>query len=216
MAAGQGSGVLHKEGVGPPEQGTVVKIDKRAGAMALVGFDFYLREGRDGALKKVRVDRMNQDGQIYQVIDLRAKAEIERDVRPSEMFVVKASRSEDDPVIKLLRQIGIDKRSFLDPRLARHEATAEEYRRPVSRVEAYEPLRRSAPPILPNETRGPVRPFNLNAAGIFRARTSGIRGEMGNSGGAPPFPVGGGGFGPFQPNMHARRPTLVNLARPGR
>jgi hypothetical protein len=201
--------------MGPPERGTVGEIAKRAGARALVGFDFCLKEGREGALKKVRVEKINPDGQTYRVMDLRAKAEMDRDVHPSEMFVGLAIRSEEDPVIKLMRQINIEEHSFLDPRLARPGSVVEESRRPISRVEAYKPLRRSAPPILPNETIGPVRPINMNAAGIFRAGTPRIRGEMRNAGRGAPFPLGGGGFGPFRPSMHAGRPTPVNLARPG-
>jgi hypothetical protein len=180
-----------------------------------VGFEFYLREGREGALKRVRVESLNQDGQTYRVMDLRAKAELPRDLHPSEMCVGLAMRSEEDPVIKLLRQIDINEHPFLDPRLTRPGSAVEEFRRPLSRVETFEPLRRSAPPILPNGARVPIRPFNLDAARTFRTGTPLIRGEMRNAGRGAPFPVGEGGFGPFRPSMQAGRPTPVNLARPG-
>jgi hypothetical protein len=92
------------------------------------------------------VEQLNQDGQSYKVMDIRAKAVLVRNILPTEMIVGQATRAEDDPVIKLLKQVKIDAHPFLDPRLTRPESAEGEFRTPASRMEAYEPQRRSSHP----------------------------------------------------------------------
>jgi hypothetical protein len=51
------------------DEGSVLEIVQRAGVTTLVGFEFYyLQPGKYGR-KKVRVERVNPDGQTLCVID---------------------------------------------------------------------------------------------------------------------------------------------------
>jgi hypothetical protein len=91
---------------GAPGQGTVPELFRRAGAEALVGCELFLKEGRIGARRRVQVERLNPDGQSYEVIDLRAKAGLVKDFSPAEMSAGLGTENEDDAVVKLMKQHG--------------------------------------------------------------------------------------------------------------
>lgn len=99
---------------GAPGHRAVVEVFRRAGARALVGLEFYLRDGREGAKKKVRVERLNPDGQTYRVSDIQTREEIPKAVLPVELTVGLGTRTEDDPVIKIMQELQIDHRPFLN------------------------------------------------------------------------------------------------------
>jgi hypothetical protein len=76
-----------------PDQGSVLELCNRAGAQALVGFDFYFQEQGDYAPRKVRVEQVNPNGLTLKVMDLGAKKSIEREIAPGELTVGWATRS---------------------------------------------------------------------------------------------------------------------------
>jgi hypothetical protein len=215
MAAAANFGAAQEMDLNVPDHRTGFEISRRAGPQALVGFEFFIRDGREGVQRRVRVERLNADGQTYRVVDLKAKVELAKDMLPMELSVGHATRSEDDPVIRLLRQVKILAQPFLDPALARSASAVGEFRTPTSRLDTYEALRRSAPPILLPEVRGPTRLiFNPGTEGMFRMGTPSPRREVGHAGRMTPFPGVAGGFGPFRPNMHATRPVPMVPDRP--
>jgi hypothetical protein len=65
-----------------PDNQTGWEISRRAGAQAMVGFELYLNKGREGTRRKVRVERLNPDGQTYRVMDLVTKKEMPKDILP--------------------------------------------------------------------------------------------------------------------------------------
>jgi hypothetical protein len=209
------SEAVHAVGMRPPERGTIVEIFRRGGARALVGFEFFLAEGREGGQKKVKVERVNPDGLTFGVMDLKAKSELVKDIFAAKLSVGLATRSEDDPVIRLLERLKMDPRPFLDPHLSRPASAAREYRAPSTRLEELDPLRRSAPPNFPHESRGPVRTFNQYAAAAFRLGTPSPRRDFGQVGRGGAVNPKGRGFGPFQPNMQATRASPLVSPRPG-
>jgi hypothetical protein len=194
---------------GAPGHRALVEVFRRAGARALV---FYLRDGREGAKKKVRVERLNPDGQTYRVLDIQTREEIFKAVLPVKLTVGLGTRTEDDPVIKIMQELQIDHHPFLNSLLNRPESVAREFRTPLSHQEAFEPLRRSAPPILFPETRETARPFLPNNTGAFRRGTPSPSGMHAGREGL--FRMGGRGFGPFKPGMQATRPTPLAPLRP--
>jgi hypothetical protein len=102
MATMQGSEAARELENGAPGHRAVVEIFRRLGARALVGFEFYLRDGREGARKRVRVERLNPNGLTYRVVDVRAETELAKDVLPAEMSIGLETRAEGEPVVKLL------------------------------------------------------------------------------------------------------------------
>jgi hypothetical protein len=194
-------------------QGTVGELIRRAGAEALVGLELYLKEGRIGARRRVRLEKLNSDGRSYKVMDIREKVGLVRDFRSGEMSVGLGTRSEDEAVVKLMRHVKMDPKPFLETHLDRPASAVGDHRTPPSRLEAYEPYRRSAPPFLQGHASGGLgRPTN---PGVFRAETPSPRREPMHAERGPFSPMGGRWFGPFRPNPPAAAPFPVIPPRPG-
>jgi hypothetical protein len=85
------------------DEGTVAFLYKHAGARALVGLEFFLWPPRDLRTRRVRVDKLNRDGDSYQVTDVHAQEGLVRAVFPGELSVGLATRKRDEPLIKLPR-----------------------------------------------------------------------------------------------------------------
>jgi hypothetical protein len=171
-----------------------------------VGFEFFFRDQGDYEPKKVRVEQVNENGQTLKVMDLGTKSLIEKNIFPGELTVGIATRSENDPVIMLLRQLKINPLPFINPNLRERPSEAEEFRTPPSIFGNVLPLRRSAPPVIFQADAGNFRPERPELRG-FRAVTPSpirqmsvpVRGEHAQRGGAA--------FRPFRPIFRATRPS---------
>jgi hypothetical protein len=193
------SGQLQKVRVSDRE--SVLEMFCRGGVEAFIGFEFYFRDPREYASKKVRIERVNSDRQTLSVMDIAAKTLLEKCIIPGELTVGLATRSENDPVIRLLKQLKIDSRPFPDPALRVKQGQREEgLRTPIPRAEKFGQLIRSAPPMFP-------RPFRPEFEGGFRAATpilgmhgvQQVRGEH--------VARGGRAFRPFQPMFQGIKPV---------
>jgi hypothetical protein len=179
---------------------SVFEIYRRVGgARALVGFEFFFRDPSEPVPKKVRVEHVNPDGQTLGIMDVGAKVLLDKCVFPGELVVGTGTRSETDPVIKLLRQVRIDPQPFLDPELRVTQSEAEEFRSPPSRLKNLEQLRRSAPPVFPHQ----IRP---NMGRGVRAATPFSAGHGPPPGRGEPLVRGGRAFRPFRPLIRGIRP----------
>jgi hypothetical protein len=194
--------------------GSVLELFRRTEAGALVGFEVYFMEQGDYAPKRIRVEKVNEDGHTLQVMDLGAKVLLEKRIFPGELTVGAATRSENDPVIRLLKQVKINPRPFLDPNLRDTQSEVDEFRSPPSRLGSFVPVRRSAPPVFPPERAGLLRRERPELGGGIRAATPSPM----NQG---PLPVRGeymqrgrGQFRPFQPYFGGVRPVRVTPERP--
>jgi hypothetical protein len=183
----------------------VLELFRRAGAGALLKFEFYFRSPEDYAPKRVRVESVNEDGQTFKVMDLAAKNLVEKSVFPGELTVGLATRSENDPVIKLLQQLKIDPRPFLDPNLRVGQLGGEEFRTPASRSDQAVPHARSAPPIEHQDLWRNLPRCRSELGAGFRASAplpirfpQPVRGEF--------IPRGGRTFQPFRPFPERVRP----------
>jgi hypothetical protein len=192
------------------DEGSVVELAKRAGIHALVGFEFFYAQPGEYGHKKVRIEKVNPDGQTLSVIDVGEKRLIEKKLFPGELTVGAESRARNDPVIRFLRQVKIRAQPFLDPNLRVQPQEAEEYRTPASRLDNLAPLRKSAPPVNPQA----VRP-ELGAG--FRAATPSPRGQFFQPVKGENSQGGGRGFRPFRPMFRgARQAQSFPLGPPDR
>jgi hypothetical protein len=192
-----------------PNQGSFLELFNRAGAQALVGFDFYFQEQGDYAPGKVRIEQVNPNGLTLKVMDLRAKKLIEREIAPGELTVGWATRAEDDPVIRLLRQVKIYVQPFLDPNLRVTRQEAEGVRVQQERRGEVHPYSRSATPVRPPGRGQPVHASRSDMGGRVRTATPSLRGHFSPSGRGEGMQRGRGAFGPFQPFVRGLRPIPV-------
>jgi hypothetical protein len=128
------------------DERSVIEIFNRAGVNGLVGFEYYSAQPGEYGRKKVRIEQANPDGQTFRVMDIGAKSMIENNIFTGKLIIGEETRSEDDPVIRLLRHLIIDARPFLDPNLRVEQQGTEEYRTSVSRSGSDMQPRRSEPP----------------------------------------------------------------------
>jgi hypothetical protein len=87
------------------DKASVVELANGAGINALVGFKFYDWEQGDYGRNKVRVEKVNPDGQTLSGMDVWEKRLINKNMFPGELTVCAESRAEDDPVIRFLKQV---------------------------------------------------------------------------------------------------------------
>jgi hypothetical protein len=99
------------------EEGTVAFLYKHAGARALVGLEFFYRQPREIRSRRVKLDKLNRDGDSYKVTDVQAKEGLVRDMYPGELSVGLATRRNDEPIIKLFESCDVPTRPFIDSRL---------------------------------------------------------------------------------------------------
>jgi hypothetical protein len=119
------------------EKGTVRRMYEYAGARALVGIEFYHRPVHELRMRRVRLDKLNPDGDSYKGTDVRANLDLVRDIFSDELTVGLATRRRGDPVTKLLEECGVNSKSFLDSELERAEGREEEYLTPNSAFGPY-------------------------------------------------------------------------------
>jgi hypothetical protein len=189
-----------------PDQGSFLELFKRAGAQTLVGFQFYFQEQGDYAPRKVRIEQVTQNGLTLKVMDLGAKKLIERDIASGELTVGWATRSEEDPVIRLLRQVKINAQPFLDPNLRSMQQEAEGVKNQQGGKGDEHPFSRSAPPMMPPGMGQPMHAARPEMGGRVRAATPSILGQF-----SPPvrgegMQRGKEAFRPFQPFVRGIRP----------
>jgi hypothetical protein len=161
-----------------PDLVSVLELYRRTELHALVGFEFFFQEQGDYAPRKVRIDQVNPDGKTFKVMDLGAKKLIEKDLSSGELTVGWATRSENDPVICLLKEVKIDAQPFLDPNLRAMQTEAEEVRNQQARRENAAPFARSAPLQRPPEAAGSMHAHGPEIGRGVRAATPSLMGQF--------------------------------------
>jgi hypothetical protein len=64
------------------EEGIVQRMYKYAGALSLVGLEFYHRPVHELRTRRVRLDKLNPDGDSYKGTDVRADLGLVKDIFP--------------------------------------------------------------------------------------------------------------------------------------
>jgi hypothetical protein len=159
-----------------PDQGTVQDLYKLAGAIALVGLEFYIKDPAELDPKKIRLDRLSIDGTSYRATDVKRSVRLERNVTPGELTIGLASRQADDPVIGLLRRAKLDPKPYLNPMEERPVSATGNLWTPESGFERRQG-KGSAPPFFQEPNRQPRRAFFPWNAGRGMPRSPAIRNE---------------------------------------
>jgi hypothetical protein len=83
--------------------------NKLAGAISLVGLEFYVRNPAGLGTRRIRLERLNLDGKTYRALDVEAIVRLERSVNLEELTIGLASRKPDEPVISETTKGGEDR-----------------------------------------------------------------------------------------------------------
>lgn len=149
-----GSGERLGEPRGPvgedPEGGAVARMYKIGGARSLVGLGFYYRPPQETRVRRVKLNKLNEDGNSYKGEDVQAKVGLIADITPGELTVGLRTRRRSEDIVRLMRACDVNPRPFIDPLLEDVEEGEGGYRTPKSDFERYQGGgrfgRRSAPP----------------------------------------------------------------------
>jgi hypothetical protein len=128
-----------------PDQGTVDRACRWAGALSLVGLEFFLKEPTELEPKRILLKRLNMDGKSYQAKDVVRDRRLERSVKPGELTVGLASRKWDDPVVQVLRKAKVNPRPFMEPRAERPRSAVGEFLTPESGIRTAQRGRSESP-----------------------------------------------------------------------
>jgi hypothetical protein len=198
---------------GPPDQGTAQELYKLAGAISLIGLEFFVEDEAVLGPRRIRLDKLNRDGTSYQISDVRTNARLDRSVTPGELTIGLASRRADEPVIALLRGAKIGHKPYLKPGEDRPRSVATEFLAPETGFEAAQGVRRSAPPFVQEPCRQSPRAFQqwvpgrgIPASPLLRRETplyprNPMMGGIGAQGNQMPPRFAA----PFQPQTRAER-----------
>jgi hypothetical protein len=123
---------------GEEEGGEVMGLMKWAGARALVGLEFFYRPVNELWRRRVRLDKVNANGESFKGTDVNADVGLVGDISPRDLTVGVGTRRRNEPVIRLLEECDLPFRQFVDPLLERAGGDDAEFLTPNS---AFEPFR---------------------------------------------------------------------------
>jgi hypothetical protein len=171
-----------------PEAGAMERMLKVGGARSLVGLEFFFRQSHETRTRRVKLNKLNADGNTYKGTDVHAKVGLVCDISPEDLTVGLTSRRRGEDIIKLLRACDVNPEPFIDPLLGGSEEGDEEYRTPQSELDR----------IMGGGGSGRRSTSIHEMEGRFQTFRGGCQGEYGGGleiprrGGAPSRPVPGG------------------------
>jgi hypothetical protein len=134
------------------EEFTVEFLYKHGGARSLVGLELYYKGPQDRRTRRVKLVKLNADGNSYKATDVQADVGLVADILPEHLTVEIATRKRGEPIIKLLEACDLNVKPFLDPIYERTKRRETKYLTPQSDFEPFGrggiPERRLGPPNL--------------------------------------------------------------------
>jgi hypothetical protein len=175
------------------EGGEVERMYKIGGAKSLIGLEFQYRRPQEARARRVKLSKLNEDGDTYKGLDVRAQVGLVDDISPKDLTIGLASRRRGEDIVKLMQACDINPRKFIDPLLDRVEERELGYQTPQSDFERFQgsgrQVARSSPPY-ETERRYPVH------RGNYYSEYGGGIGMHGRGGAPSPRPfLGGQGYG---------------------
>jgi hypothetical protein len=189
---GEGLGELRGPAGEDPEGGAVVRMYKVGGARSLVGLEFYYRPPQETRARRVKLNKLNEDGNSYKGTDVQTKVGLVADISPGELTVGLGTRRRGEDIVKLMRACDVNPKPFVDPLLEGVEEGEGGYQTPQSDFDRFQGGgrlgRRSAPPY-ELEERYPAH------RGGYEEFIGGAGAQMRGGAPSPRPPQGGPGFG---------------------
>jgi hypothetical protein len=158
---------------------TVADIYKYGGAFALIGLEFFYREGENAPEIRVRLNGLHGNGETYRATDVRTERRLENSVHPKELKTGRGTRGGRDPVILLMKQLNMPTEAYLDPHAERPSSGIGIFRTPEDQFRGPVEERRISGNHQQEEPgRGLLRDFMAGAAGRGRSGTPLQRAQM--------------------------------------